>query len=90
MEGITGRELIIYILENNLEDTVFINDGETYGFTSVDKAAADLEVGPATMETWFDIFKIKPRKIGNTRYITYLDYITLTSWKVRNLCKSKR
>lgn len=83
----TGRELIIWILENDLEDSVLFEDGETYGFTSIGKAAVELEVGLATINTWIDMFKIKRHVIGDVTYIAYKDYIVLTSWKVRKLCK---
>lgn len=86
----TGKELIIYILQNDLENSVIFQDGETYGFTSVGKAAVELEVGLATIESWIDMFKIKRHVIGDKTYITYLDYITLTSWKVRRMCGIKQ
>lgn len=79
----TGRELIIYILENDLEDSTLFEDGDVFGFTSVEKAAVELEVGPATINAWIDMFKIKRHVIGNKTYIAYIDYIRLTSWKVR-------
>ena len=40
----TGRELIVYILENNLEnENIFIRE---------DRAAADCGVGVATIKAW--------------------------------------
>lgn len=85
----TGKELIMYILENNLENTELVKDGETFGFTSVTKAAIELEVGIATMNAWIDMFKFKRHVIGGRTYIAYTDYIVLTSWKVRRMCEIK-
>lgn len=51
----TGRELIIYILQNNLEDKPVFENGEFLGFLTVDKAAAKLNVGVETMKTWLEL-----------------------------------
>lgn len=52
----TGREIIIYILKNKLEDqniavNVFNINGQSVLIT-VEKAAADFGVGPATVNAW--------------------------------------
>lgn len=48
----TGRELILYILENNLENEPVFQNGEFIGFVSLDKAANILDVGRETVKTW--------------------------------------
>lgn len=48
----TGRELIIYILEHNLEDEPVFKDGKFVGFMTLDEAAAKMHVGRATVEAW--------------------------------------
>lgn len=48
----TGRELIIFILENGLEDEVFFEAGKLPGLMTVEEAAAKYHVGPATMAAW--------------------------------------
>lgn len=49
----TGRELAIYILQNNLEDeTVFTKDFFTKGFLTIEEIAAKLGVGPETIGYW--------------------------------------
>lgn len=48
----TGRELIIYILENNLEDVSIIENGKFVGFMTVEEAAEKFDVGTATVRAW--------------------------------------
>lgn len=64
----TGRDLIIYILENNLEDAPMFEDGKILGFMNVDEAALKLNVGPATIKTWFELEAIPGVKIGGEIY----------------------
>ena len=45
----TGRDLILYILENGLENEPMINDGKLLGYITVEEAAAKMEIGTATM-----------------------------------------
>lgn len=46
----TGRELVLYILENGLEDEPVYQNGRLLGFMSVNDAAVELNVGPATIK----------------------------------------
>ena len=48
----TGRELIIFILENGLEDAKFFEDGSIPGLMTVAEAAVKYHVGIATMAAW--------------------------------------
>lgn len=48
----TGRELIMYILENHLEDEPVFSDGTFIGFVSDLKFAEMLGVGLATVHVW--------------------------------------
>lgn len=59
----TGRDLIIYILENNLEDTKLL------GLMTVEEAAVKHEVGPATIKGWYEIGLVKGIKIGDKIFI---------------------
>ena len=62
----TGRELIIYILENNLEDT----DMSTMPWLeTMEEAAVRLGVGIATVDAWYKLKRIKGIVIGETTYI---------------------
>ena len=51
----TGRDLIIYILQNNLENEPVIKDGQVIGFMSLTKAAEKFEVGEATIFAWLKL-----------------------------------
>lgn len=48
----TGRELILYILENGLEDEPVMQGGKFVGFMSGIEAAAKFNVGMATIDLW--------------------------------------
>lgn len=65
----TGKDLIIYILENNLENEQVFKDGELLGFMSVELAALKFGVGTTTIKVWADLNIIPYIKIGDTIYI---------------------
>lgn len=65
----TGRDLIIYILENNLEDKPVFEDGKLIGFLSVEEAAVRLGVGFETVLTLIDLNVISYEIIGKEYYI---------------------
>ena len=46
----TGKELIIYILQNNLEDEIVIKDGIFVWLMNEEEAAAKFDVGVATVK----------------------------------------
>jgi len=48
----TGRELIIYILSNSLEDEPVFKDGKIMGFITISEAAEKMNVGIATIYAW--------------------------------------
>ena len=51
----TGRDLIIYILKNGLEDKPVFKDGKFIGFLTAEEAAVKKQVGPATIQAWVDL-----------------------------------
>ena len=51
----TGRDLIVYILTNHLEDEPVIKDGLPIGFVDINKAAARRQVGAATINAWINM-----------------------------------
>ena len=55
----TGRELIVYILSNNLENEEVFKDGKILGYLTVDEAAVKLNVGPATIKSLIAVDMIK-------------------------------
>lgn len=65
----TGRELIVYILRNNLEDKPVFEDGKFIGFLTPYEAAVKFEVGVATIKTWIDLHWIDSINIGGATYI---------------------
>lgn len=65
----TGRELIIYIMENNLENEPMFTDGVFIGFISVDEAAKKLDVGVETIRALVKLGRLTGVTIGNELYI---------------------
>ena len=55
----TGRDLIIYILENGLEDKEIFKDGKINGFLTLEEAAAKLHVGTATVLLWYALGRLQ-------------------------------
>lgn len=56
----TGRELVVYILTNNLEnEEVFSKDGIFIGFMDEVRAAEKFNVGIETIRTWYIIGYLK-------------------------------
>lgn len=65
----TGRELIVYILENKLEDDVIFENGKVFGFMSLTEAAVKWGVGTSTVATWVKLNAIKYICVGDVIYI---------------------
>lgn len=65
----TGRELIIYILENHLEDEPVFNEGRFLGFLTEEEAAVKMDIGVATIRTWCEIGWMEHIKIEDHYYI---------------------
>lgn len=65
----TGKELILYILQNNLENEPVVKDGKIVGFLTLAEAAAKYDVGTATVITWAKIGYISYVSIGGVMYI---------------------
>ena len=65
----TGRDLIIYILKNNLEDTPIYKDGRLLGFISIYEAAARMGVGVNTIFAWLQRGQIEGVVIGSEIFI---------------------
>lgn len=64
----TGKELILYILQNNLENTVVLEDGFFVGFMNEEEAAAKFNVGVSTIRAWYHCKWIKGTQIGDSLY----------------------
>jgi hypothetical protein len=65
----TGKELIIYILKNNLENEEVFKDGKIIGFLTIEEAAAKWGVGVETIRMWNSMSIIDGISIGKTIYV---------------------
>ena len=52
MVPMSGRDLILYILANNLEDKPVFENGKFIGFLTLGEVAAKTNVGLATVHVW--------------------------------------
>lgn len=65
----TGRDLIIYIMQNNLEDVNIFENGVFIGFMSEEEAAARFEVGVPTIHVWHALGFINSVSIGDSIFV---------------------
>ena len=65
----SGRDLILYILQNGLEDKPVFENGKILGFMTIDEAALKFEVGAATILTWYQLGKLPGVQVYDSIYI---------------------
>lgn len=65
----TGRDLIIYILQNNLEDKNVFENGVFIGLMTEEEAAVKFEVGVPTIRAWHSLGFIEGVEIGEKTFI---------------------
>ena len=65
----TGRDLIVYILSNNLENEQVFKDGKFIGFITAQEAAVKFNVGFETIYTWLSQKKLDSINVGHTYLI---------------------
>ena len=65
----TGRDLILYILSNNLENKPIFEDGRFIGFMTASEAAEKFKVGVATVYVWVSQKRLEGFLIGEVLYI---------------------
>lgn len=65
----TGKDLIIYILENGLLDEPVFKDGRLLGFMTAMEAAIKFEVGVATIDLWVKMGSLEGIRLGDEIYI---------------------
>ena len=70
----TGRELIVYILQNHLEDEPVFKDGTFVGFYSENEFAAKMNVGTSTIRAWVELGVITAVQVGDNFYIPAVNY----------------
>ena len=68
MSSVTGKDLIIYILMNNLENEEIFKDGRFIDLISEAEAAAMYGVGVETIRAWYSLGYVAGVKIGDTIY----------------------
>lgn len=68
---VTGRELIIYILSNGLEDEPVYKDGAILGFITAEEAARKFNVGLATIYIWVDLDMLDGVRVADKLYIPF-------------------
>ena len=67
----TCKDLVIYIVNNDLLDKP-VFDGETFvGFITESDATEELKVGLASLNVLIDIYDIECINVGDTRFIPY-------------------
>lgn len=66
---ITGRDLILYILQNNLEDEPVFEDGMLLGFMNEMEAAVKFGVGVSTIRAWVYKELLPAMRIGEVLFI---------------------
>lgn len=64
-----GKELIVYILRNNLESEPVFKDGKFIGFITEAEAAEKMNVGVATIRVWINQDIIEGIRIGDTIFV---------------------
>lgn len=65
----TGREIIMFILENHLEDTVIFDGNKFRGLLTVEEAAVMLNYGVPTVKALYEMKKIPGFEVNGTIYI---------------------
>jgi excisionase family DNA binding protein len=65
----TGKDLILYILQNDLEDEPVFKDGKLLGFVTAGEVAAQMDVGVATVYVWLHQKRLDGIFIGGKIYI---------------------
>ena len=67
----TGRELIIYILQNGLEDEPVFEDGKFIGFVSIGEAAFKSDVGMATIDALIRLYNVEHIQVNGETYLPF-------------------
>lgn len=65
----TGRDLILYILSNGLENEEIFKNGKFIGFMTAEEAAVKLNVGVATIYSWVTMGMLEGVMIAGVLYI---------------------
>lgn len=69
----TGRDLIIYILQNKLEDEPVFKDGKFIGFVTEDEAAEKMGVGTSSIRALVNLERMDGIRINDTILIPEME-----------------
>lgn len=69
----TGRDLIIYILENGLENESVVKNGSFVGYETESKFAERMGVGVETIKALIMLERIRSVRIGEIRLIPIVE-----------------
>lgn len=72
----TGRDLIIYILSNNLENEPVFKDGKFLGFKTLEEVAVEQSVGIETVRLWAVMGMLECVKISDEFILIPANYIS--------------
>jgi hypothetical protein len=64
----TGKELILYILQSDLENEIVIKDGIFIWLMNEEEAAVKFNVGVSTVRAWYICGMLSGTKIGDHLY----------------------
>ena len=64
----TGKELILSILQNGLENEEVLNNGNFVGFISEEEAAEKFNVDVSTVKLWRKLGLIKGIRLGDSEF----------------------
>lgn len=65
----TGKDLLCYIIDNNLLDEPVFKDGKFMGFFTEAEVAERLNCGTATVRAWVHMGRLDGIRIGDAVYI---------------------
>lgn len=65
----TGRDLIVYILQNGLEDEPVFKNGRFIGFVTPEEVAVQTNVGTATVHAWMHQGRLENEAVREGVYI---------------------
>lgn len=77
----TGRDLIVYIMSNGLENEPVFKDGAFIGFETIDNFAKRSNVGLATVRTWAQLGMVEYVKLESSLYIPATANVHMTESK---------
>ena len=74
----TGKELILYILQNDLENEIVVKDGVFIWLMTEEEAAVKFDVGVSTIRAWYTCGMLSGTKLGDRLYF------------LRNVCDPRK